>query len=58
MSQIPDLLFNSALLTGCAALLYACGLVFVALVSVLAPSPERRRDARATLGILLRRRTR
>ncbi|MFF5566414.1 hypothetical protein ACFY7Z_07635 [Streptomyces sp. NPDC012623] len=58
MSEIPHLLFRSALLTGYAALLYACGLVFIALVSVLAPSPERRKDARATLGILVRRRAR
>ncbi|MFE5738858.1 hypothetical protein [Streptomyces celluloflavus] len=52
------MLFSATLLSGCAALLYMGALSFVVLVSVLAPSAERRKDARATLGILVRRRTR
>ncbi|MFI9627638.1 hypothetical protein [Streptomyces sp. NPDC052042] len=52
------MLFSTTLLSGCAALIYMGALFFVVLVSVLAPSPERRKDARATLGILVRLRTR
>ncbi|MFE7429784.1 hypothetical protein [Streptomyces sp. NPDC057545] len=58
MFQIPRMLFSTTLLSSCAVLLYMGALFFVVLVSVLAPSPERRKDARATLGILVRRRTR
>ncbi|MFE3738890.1 hypothetical protein [Streptomyces sp. NPDC059134] len=42
----------------CIALLYAGGLFVVALVSVFAPTPARRKDARTTLTILIRRRSR
>ncbi|MER7413092.1 hypothetical protein [Streptomyces cacaoi] len=45
-------------LSTCAGLLYAGVLFVVALVSVLASTPQRRKDARATLTILVRRRTR
>ncbi|MFI5757598.1 hypothetical protein [Streptomyces sp. NPDC051569] len=58
MFQIPRMVCGTTLLSGCAALLYMGALFFVVLVSVLASSPKRRKDARATLGILVRRRTR
>ncbi|MBQ0827879.1 hypothetical protein [Streptomyces tagetis] len=58
MSEIPELLSYVAALSGCAGLLYTGILFVVALVSVLASTPERRKDARTTLGILLRRRSR
>ncbi len=58
MFQTSQMLFSTTLLSGCAALIYMGALFFVVLVSVLAPSPERRKDARATLGILVRLRTR
>ncbi|MEU6071386.1 hypothetical protein ABZ864_44860 [Streptomyces sp. NPDC047082] len=55
MSEIAQLLHCAAALSGCAGLLYAGVLFVVALVSVLAPTPERRKDARTTLTILVRR---
>ncbi|MGW2766122.1 hypothetical protein [Streptomyces sp. NPDC001275] len=58
MSQIPQLLYYTAALSGCASLLYTGVLFVVALVSVLASTPERRKDARTTLSILVRRRSR
>ncbi|MFE4666158.1 hypothetical protein ACFRI7_15000 [Streptomyces sp. NPDC056716] len=58
MPQLPQLLHYIALLSGCAGLLYTGGLFVVALVSVLASTPERRKDARTTLSILVRRRSR
>ncbi|MDT0266725.1 hypothetical protein RM844_10510 [Streptomyces sp. DSM 44915] len=56
MSQLPQLLDNVAALTAAAGLLYGGTLAVVALTSVLAPTAERRRDARSTLTILIRRR--
>ncbi|MEU1661817.1 hypothetical protein ABZ527_37945 [Streptomyces griseofuscus] len=58
MSQIPELFTYAAAASGCAGLLYTGVLFVVALVSVLAPTPERRKDARTTLTILVRRRPR
>ncbi|MEU8976160.1 hypothetical protein AB0D11_44535 [Streptomyces monashensis] len=58
MSEISKLLSCIAALSGCAGLLYAGVLFVVALVSVFAPTPERRKDARTTLTILVRRRPR
>ncbi|MEU3907693.1 hypothetical protein AB0F20_28375 [Streptomyces goshikiensis] len=58
MSQLPELLPYTLLLSGTAGLLYVVALLTVALVSVLASAEERRKDARATLSILVRRRPR
>ncbi|GGX70452.1 hypothetical protein GCM10010515_42710 [Streptomyces fructofermentans] len=58
MSQISQMLYCTAALSACAGLLYAGVLFTVALVSVLAPTSERRKDARTTLAILVRRRAR
>ncbi|MEV0266355.1 hypothetical protein AB0I49_34110 [Streptomyces sp. NPDC050617] len=58
MPQLPHLLYYTAALSGCAGLLYTGVLFIVALVSVLASAPERRKDARTTLSILVRRRSR
>ncbi|MFJ3594132.1 hypothetical protein ACPXCP_38290 [Streptomyces sp. DT20] len=58
MSQISPLLHYTAILSGCAGLLYTGILFVVALVSVLASAPDRRKDARTTLSILVRRRSR
>ncbi|MEV6122294.1 hypothetical protein AB0M23_17500 [Streptomyces sp. NPDC052077] len=58
MSHVYQLLYCAAALSGCAGLLYTVALISVALVSVLAPTAERRRDARSTLTILVRRRVR
>ncbi|MEE1732010.1 hypothetical protein PUR33_23120 [Streptomyces sp. BE282] len=45
-------------MSGTAGLLYVVALFAVALVSVLASAQERRKDARTTLSILVRRRPR
>ncbi|MEW2194599.1 hypothetical protein [Streptomyces microflavus] len=58
MSQLPELLPYTLLLSGTAGLLYVVALLTVALVSVLASAQERRKDARTTLSILVRRRPR
>ncbi|MFE7511446.1 hypothetical protein ACSCBZ_02795 [Streptomyces niveiscabiei] len=58
MLDLPQLLTYAAALSGGAGLLYTSVLFLVALVSVLAPTPERRKDARTTLSILVRRRPR
>ncbi|MDH6699049.1 hypothetical protein ACIQKE_16240 [Streptomyces griseoviridis] len=58
MSQLSHLLSSTLLLSGSAGLLYTVALLTVALVSVLASAPERRKDARTTLSILVRRRPR
>lgn len=55
---MPQLLPYTLLLSGTAALLYAVALLTVALVSVLASAQDRRKDARTTLSILVRRRPR
>ncbi|MFD4831893.1 hypothetical protein ACFWPV_18870 [Streptomyces uncialis] len=56
MSVLPELLQNAATLTAVASLSYGGVLAVVALTSVLARTPERRRDARSTLTILIKRR--
>lgn len=56
--EIPQLLYYITAVSGSAGLLYTSVLFVVALVSVLAPTPERRKDARTTLAILVRRRSR
>jgi hypothetical protein len=58
MSEFPHLLYYTAVLSGCAGILYTGALFVVALISVLATTPQRRRDARTTLTILLGRRPR
>ncbi|MEU3189510.1 hypothetical protein ABZ686_02445 [Streptomyces sp. NPDC006992] len=50
------LIHDSAMLMGASGGLYAAGVATVAAASVIARSSERRRDARETLRILLRRR--
>lgn len=55
---MPDLLHTlhgGSILVGTASALYALTITATALTSVLARSQERRRDARATLEVLLRR---
>lgn len=56
MSILPSVLHDAAALTAATGLAYTVAVVTVAVASVVARSPERRRDARATLTILLRRR--
>ncbi|MFF6906053.1 hypothetical protein ACFY9Q_08945 [Streptomyces sp. NPDC012389] len=58
MSQIPELLPYTLLLSGTAGLFYAVALLAAALVSVLASAQDRRKDARTTLSILVHRRPR
>ncbi|MEU3921462.1 hypothetical protein [Streptomyces sp. NPDC029004] len=56
MSLLPVLLHDGAVLAGVTGILYTVGVTAVAATSVFASCPERRRDARETLAILLRRR--
>ncbi|MCX4529854.1 MULTISPECIES: hypothetical protein [Streptomyces] len=56
MSVLPSVLHDAAALTAATGLAYTGAVVTVAAASVLSRSPERRRDARATLTILVRRR--
>ncbi|MEW1858858.1 hypothetical protein AB0399_00460 [Streptomyces sp. NPDC088194] len=56
MSALPGLFHDATALTAIASLLYGGILAVVALASVLARTPERRRDARSTLTILVRKR--
>ncbi|MFF2899429.1 hypothetical protein [Streptomyces sp. NPDC057966] len=58
MPQVAELLPYTLLLSGTAGLLYVVALLAVALVSVLASAQDRRKDARTTLSILVRRRPR
>ncbi|MFB8140641.1 hypothetical protein [Streptomyces parvus] len=58
MPLLPHLLYCTAALSSFAGLLYTSVLFVAALVSVLATTPERRKDARTTLSILVRRRSR
>ncbi|MFG2669050.1 hypothetical protein ACGFY6_33025 [Streptomyces sp. NPDC048387] len=55
MSVLQSVFQNAATLTAATGLTYAGAVVTVAASSVLSRSPERRRDARATLAILVRR---
>ncbi|MFC9295737.1 hypothetical protein ACFTWH_10535 [Streptomyces sp. NPDC057011] len=56
MSVLPSVIHDAATLTAATGLAYTAAMVTVAAASVLSRSPERRRDARATLTILMRRR--
>ncbi|MGW7555640.1 hypothetical protein [Streptomyces rimosus] len=58
MSALPTLLTDATVLAAATGLSYSVTLLGVALVSVASRSPARRRDARATLAILLRRKPR
>lgn len=49
------LLTHATVLAAASGLSYSVALLTVALVSVVARTPARRRDARATLALLLRR---
>ncbi|PRY01894.1 hypothetical protein [Allonocardiopsis opalescens] len=55
MSTLLTLLTDATVLAAATGLAYALTLVGVALVSVVARTSTRRRDARATLAILVRR---
>lgn len=55
MSALPALLTDATVLAAATGLSYSVTLLGVALVSVLSRTPTRRRDARATLAILVRR---
>ncbi|MFI2077640.1 hypothetical protein [Streptomyces triculaminicus] len=56
MPVLPPALHDAAVLTAATGLAYTTAVVTIAAFSILCRSPERRRDARATLTILLRRR--
>ncbi|WP_425245890.1 hypothetical protein [Streptomyces sp. NEAU-NA10] len=58
MSALPALLHTGAELAAAASVLYTGSAAVAAAVSVFSRSPERRRDARQTLAILLRRHAR
>ncbi|MEW1722318.1 hypothetical protein [Streptomyces sp. NPDC093109] len=54
MAVLPELLHDAASLMATAGLIYGGVVGIVALISVLARTPEHRRDARDTLTILVR----
>jgi hypothetical protein len=56
MLTLSALLQDATTLATVSATAYTALLATVALASVLAPTPDHRRDARATLTILMRRR--
>ncbi|MFJ5103814.1 hypothetical protein [Streptomyces sp. NPDC088554] len=56
MTVLPELLHAAASLTATVGLLYGGVVAVVALTSVLARTPELRRDARSTLTILIKKR--
>ncbi|MER5501646.1 MULTISPECIES: hypothetical protein [unclassified Streptomyces] len=56
MLTLSTLLQDATSLAAVSATAYTGLLAAVALASVMAPTPEHRRDARATLTILMRRR--
>ncbi|MFI8816044.1 MULTISPECIES: hypothetical protein [unclassified Streptomyces] len=58
MSVLPTLLIDATTLAAATGLVYTGTLLGVAFVSVASRNPARRRDARATLMILVRRRPR
>ncbi|GHI90439.1 hypothetical protein ACWGF3_17745 [Streptomyces xanthophaeus] len=55
MSALPQLLDGTLLPAGAAAAVYIGTIAAVALTAALARDPQRRRDARETLKVLLRR---
>lgn len=58
MNTLPTLLASGAALAGITRTVQAVAVLSLAAVSVLARNPQRRRDARQALIILLRRRSR
>jgi hypothetical protein len=56
MSTLPTLIHSGAIAAGIGSVLYTGTVTTAALTALLAPTSERRRDARAVLTILLRRR--
>jgi hypothetical protein len=56
MSTVLTLIHDGALVAGAGTALYTATITTAALTALLAPTPQRRRDARAVLTILLRRR--
>ncbi len=58
MSIIADLVHGGAAATAAAGVLYTATVTISALTALIAPTPQRRRDARTVLNILLRRPTR
>ncbi|MER7950366.1 hypothetical protein ABTY59_23565 [Streptomyces sp. NPDC096079] len=58
MSVLPALLNSTTELAAAAGVLYTASVTVTAAASVFSRSPGRRRDARQTLTILLRRRAR
>ncbi|MET7636788.1 hypothetical protein ACWCW2_42480 [Streptomyces sp. NPDC001773] len=57
MNTLMSLVHDGSLMAGAAGALYAGTVTVVSLSAVLAPSAERRRDAREALKILLRRKS-
>ncbi|UXX97436.1 hypothetical protein N7U49_47425 [Streptomyces sp. AD2-2] len=55
MNALPTLLASGAALVGITRTVQAVAVLSLAAVSVLARSPQRRRDARQALALLLRR---
>jgi hypothetical protein len=58
VNTLPTLLASGAALAGITRTVQAVAVLSLAAVSVLARNPQRRRDARQALVILLRRRSR
>jgi hypothetical protein len=54
MSALPALIHDGALAAGIGTVLYTSTVTAAALTALLARTPQRRRDARAVLTILLR----
>jgi hypothetical protein len=55
MPTLTAILQDGTLAAGAGAILYSATISTAALVALLAPNPERRRDARDVLTLLLRR---
>ena len=58
MSIIAELAHGGAAATAVAGALYTATVTAAALTALIAPTPQRRRDARTVLNILLHRQTR
>jgi hypothetical protein len=56
MSALSRLLHDGSVLAGAAGTIYAVTVAVAAMASILAPTADRRRDARETLKLLLHRR--
>ncbi|MFC1400817.1 MULTISPECIES: hypothetical protein [Streptacidiphilus] len=57
MTTLPTLLASGAALAGITRTVQCAAVLSLAALSVLARNPQRRRDARRTLALLLRRRS-